>query len=109
MVRRQRSGVMDRTFGAVVDFGLGFVLNTPSVQGRPMPYGYGPHASLEAFGHSGSQCSCAFADPVHGLSVAWWFDGMPGEPVHQARQRDVNAAVYRDLGRNGAVGSVALA
>ncbi|MEI6342919.1 MAG: serine hydrolase domain-containing protein [Verrucomicrobiota bacterium] len=109
MVRRQRSGVTDRTFGAVVDFGLGFVLNTPSVQGRPMPYGYGPHASLEAFGHSGSQCACAFADPVHGLSVAWWFDGMPGEPVHQARQRDVNAAVYRDLGRNDAIGSGALA
>lgn len=95
-VARQRSGKHDRTFLATVDFGLGFVLNTPQPGGRPMPYGYGAHASPRAFGHSGNQSSCAFADPDRRLAVAWVTDGMPGEPLHQRRQHALNTAVYED-------------
>ncbi len=98
LVRPQRAGVVDRTFGAVMSMGLGFILNTGASGGLPTPYGYGPHASARAFGHSGSQSTCAFADPAHGLAVAWCFCGMPGEPIHQRRQREVNAAIYQDLG-----------
>ena len=95
---RQRVGRFDRTFQAVVDMGLGFVLNTVSPGDRPMPYGYGIHASPGTFGHSGSQSGCGFADPLHRLAVSWWCNGMPGEGVHQRRQREVNTAIYEDLG-----------
>lgn len=98
MVRPQRAGVVDRTFGAVMTFGHGLILNAGAAGERPMPYGYGPHASDRVFGHSGSQSTCAFADPAHGWAVAWCFCGMPGEAIHQRRQREVNAAVYQDLG-----------
>jgi CubicO group peptidase (beta-lactamase class C family) len=60
-------------------------------------YGFGPAASASTFGHSGNQSSCAFVDPANDLVVAWATDGMPGEPAHQQRQRDINAAVYRDI------------
>lgn len=92
-VQRHRQGLHDRTFQAMVDMGHGFLLNTPS-----MPYGYGAHAGPEAFGHSGAQTGCGFADPAHGLAVAWFCNGMPGEPAHQRRQHAVNTAIYEDLG-----------
>jgi CubicO group peptidase (beta-lactamase class C family) len=93
-VTRQRIGMFDHTFKAVVDWGLGFVINS----GPDAPYNYGVHASLDTFGHSGSQCSCAFCDPQRKLVVAWVCNGRPGEPKHQARQRAVNDAIYEDLG-----------
>ena len=92
-VARHRSGVRDRTFQAVVDMGRGFLLNTPG-----MPYGYGPHAGSDTFGHSGAQTGCGFADPAYQLAVAWFCNGMPGEPGHQRRQLQVNQAIYEDLG-----------
>ena len=92
---RQRVGRKDLTFGAVIDWGYGFLMN--SKDGGRVPYGYGPHASPDAFGHSGNQSSCAFADPAHGLVVAWATNGQPGELAHQKRQRAVNAAIYEDL------------
>ena len=92
-LRRHRQGLHDRTFQAVVDMGHGFLLNTPS-----MPYGYGSLAGPDAFGHSGAQTGCGFADPAHGLAVAWLCNGMPGEPAHQRRQRAVNTAIHEDLG-----------
>lgn len=95
---RQRAGALDLTFGAVVDMGLGWVLSTAGAGGQAMPYGYGPHAGARCFGHSGRQSACAFGDPDAGVAVAWCFNGMPGERIHQARQREVNAAVYEDLG-----------
>lgn len=97
MLRPQRSGVFDRTFMAVIDLGLGFILNSDRPGQRPAPYGYGPSAGPRAFGHSGNQSSCAFADPDRDLAVAWLCTGMPGEPAHQQRQREINAAIYRDL------------
>lgn len=94
----QRRGIHDRTFQAVIDFGLGFILNTPRPDGAPMPYGYGAAAGPRTFGHSGNQSSCAFADPDARLAVAWACNGLPGEPVHQRRQHQLNTALYRDLG-----------
>jgi CubicO group peptidase (beta-lactamase class C family) len=94
---RHRAGMFDHTFKCTLDFGLGFLIDSKQYAGEHA-YGYGAHASSEAFGHSGNQSSCAFADPVHGLVVAWVCTGMPGDARHDARQRAINAAVYEDLG-----------
>lgn len=98
LTRPQRAGLHDATFRHVVDFGLGFVLNSNRHGVDTLPYGYGPAAGRGTFGHSGSQSSCAFADPEHDLVVAWVCNGLPGEPRHQQRQRALNAAIYADLG-----------
>jgi CubicO group peptidase (beta-lactamase class C family) len=97
MVSRQREGMFDETFKQTVDWGWGLKLDSKRY-GKLETYGYGPHASDATFGHSGNQCGCAFADPEHELVVAWVVNGMPGEPKHQARQNDINAALYEDLG-----------
>ena len=60
--------------------------------------GYGGYASDEAFGHSGAQSSCAFADPARKLVVAWSCNGLPGERLHQRRAREINSAIYDDVG-----------
>jgi len=102
---RHRRDTMDRTFRAVMDWGLGFMPNNArhdaeNAQTHPVatPYGFGPHASEQAFGHGGNQSSAAFADPLHSLAVVVVFNGMPGEPEHQRRMHDVLAAIYEDLG-----------
>jgi CubicO group peptidase (beta-lactamase class C family) len=95
---RQRTGLFDHTFQHVVDWGLGFILNSNRYGRETVPYGYGRHCSEETFGHSGSQSSTVFADPAHGLVVAWVFNGMPGERLHQKRAREVNTMIYEDLG-----------
>ena len=95
--RRHRSGMFDNTFGAVVDMGLGFILDS-KMHGRvDVPYGYGPHASDDTFGHGGSQSCTGFADPQHGLAVAVMFDTMPGEKPHQQRMFNTLKALYEDL------------
>ncbi|GIW75975.1 MAG: serine hydrolase [Phycisphaerae bacterium] len=101
MIRRQRTGMFDETFKQVVDWGLGFKLDSKRY-GRPESYGYGPYASETTFGHSGNQCSCAFADPENELVVAWCCNGMPGEDRHQVRQEAIHRAIYEDLGLTGA-------
>lgn len=95
--KRQRVGMFDHTFKCVLDFGLGFLVDSKQYAGEH-PYGYGRHASSETFGHGGNQSSCAFADPKHGLVVAWICTGMPGDRAHDERARAINAAVYEDLG-----------
>lgn len=97
MVARQRENLFDETFKQTVDWGWGLKLDSKRY-GQQETYGYGPHASDHTFGHSGNQCACAFADPAHGLVVAWCVNGMPGEPKHQARQNAIHKAVYEDLG-----------
>lgn len=92
---RQRVGLKDQTFGAVLDWGYGFLMNDD--RGKRLPYGYGPHASADTFGHSGNQSSCAFGDPAHDLAVAWVTNGLPGEIAHQRRQHTLNTAIYQDL------------
>src|SRR5262249_37946222 len=96
LIRPQRVGMFDHTFKHAMDWGLGFILNTP--RDPTMPYGFGDHASPRAFGHSGAESSCAFADPAHQLVVSWVCNGMPGDAAHQARQRAINTAIYEDLG-----------
>ena len=39
-----------------------------------------------------------FADPEHGLVVAWATNARIGEPRHNARNRAINTAIYEDLG-----------
>jgi CubicO group peptidase (beta-lactamase class C family) len=106
MTARHRAGMYDRTFNRIVDFGLGFIIDSKQYKDPrhatepnppPPPYGYGPHASPRTFGHSGAQSSSAFADPEYGLAVAWVCNGRPGEARHQARQHAINGAIYEDL------------
>ncbi|MBL9136965.1 MAG: beta-lactamase family protein [Verrucomicrobiales bacterium] len=96
--RPHRVGMFDRTFRHTIDFGLGFLVNSNRHGWDTVPYGYGRHASDRAYGHSGAQSSCAFADPDRGLVVAWACNGLPGEPRHQERQRAIHTALYEDLG-----------
>ena len=95
---RRREGMNDQTFRHVIDWGYGFIIDSNRHGPESVPYGYGRHCSEETFGHSGSQSSCAFADPALGLVVAWVCNGMPGEPAHQTRARELNTAIYEDLG-----------
>jgi CubicO group peptidase (beta-lactamase class C family) len=102
LVRRHRTGEMDRTFKYPLDWGLGFLINTPNPSGDIIPYGYGAHASPDAFGHSGAETSCGFADPRDNLVVCWLCNGGPGERRHQRRQHAINGAIYEDLGLDAA-------
>ena len=97
MVARHRVGMYDHTFRHVMDWGLGFVLNSNQYGAETVPYGYGSFASGRTYGHGGSQSSSAFADPENGLVVALVCNGMPGEPAHDRRMRAVHAAIYQDL------------
>jgi CubicO group peptidase (beta-lactamase class C family) len=104
MTARHRVNTLDKTFNAILDWGLGFMINS-SIYGNPLtPYQFGPHASARTFGHSGNQSSSAFADPVNGVVVAVVFNGLPGEAKHQERIRDVLRAVYEDLSLAPALG-----
>lgn len=102
MTSRQRQGMVDQTFKQVVDWGLGVSINSahhaPGNAWHRIPYGYGPHASRDTFGHGGAQSSIAFADPAYGLAVGIVFNGMPGEAKHQQRVNPVLEALYEDLG-----------
>lgn len=95
---RHRAGLRDETFGAVIDWGLGMMVNSWHYEGRPAPYGYGDSASPRTFGHGGSQSSLAFADPDAGLAAVLIFNGMAGEEGHHRRTQPVVNALYEDLG-----------
>lgn len=98
MCARHRAGLRDETFGAVVDWGLGVMVNSWHYEQRPAPYGYGDHASLRAFGHGGAQSSVGFADPDAGLAAVVVFNGLAGEQGHHRRTQPVLSALYEDLG-----------
>lgn len=93
----QRVGKFDQTLGHIVDFGLGFLLDSNRYGPDTVPYGYGRHCSPRTFGHGGSQCSQGYCDPEHRLVVAYIFNGRPGEGQHQRRARALNDAIYQDL------------
>ena len=93
---RHRTGMFDATFKTPIDWGLGFLLNSPQPQPE-LPYGYGPQASPRTFGHGGAQSSGAFCDPERGLVVAYVFNGMPGEDRHHERRKSLLAAIEEDL------------
>jgi len=108
LTARHRVGMVDKTFRRPLDWGLGFVVNSryPSRErshsrdgDEPVPYGYGPHASPRAYGHSGYRTSAAFADPEHGLVVALALNGAPGDDQHLRRIDRLCGAIYEDLGR----------
>ena len=92
-----RVGMYDNTFRHTMDWGLGFLINSARYGPGPAPYGYGPHASPRTFGHGGSQCATAFADPERGLAVAIVWNGRPGEARHDQRLRETLTALYEDL------------
>lgn len=98
MTSRHREGAPDRTFGHVIDWGLGLMVNSFHYRGRPTSYGYGDHAGRDAFGHGGSQSSLVFADPTVGLSVALICNGRPGEAANHRRTQPVITALYEELG-----------
>jgi CubicO group peptidase (beta-lactamase class C family) len=98
LTARHRTGLLDHTFKTVVDWGLGFIINSWFYGNENLPYSYGPLASRRTFGHSGAQSSTAFADPERKLVVAAVFNGMCGEVRHARRQRDLCATIYEDLG-----------
>jgi CubicO group peptidase (beta-lactamase class C family) len=80
-----------------MDWGLGFIINSARYGADTVPYGYGPHASPPTFGHGGSQCCTAFADPEYELAAAIIWNGRPGEAPHNQRLRETLAALYQDL------------
>jgi CubicO group peptidase (beta-lactamase class C family) len=86
---RHRTDMLDETFGIVVDWGLGFVIDNS---------GMGRYCSRRAFGHGGHQSSIAFCDPEHEVVVAVVCNGMPGRERHSARLDAISSAVYVDLG-----------
>jgi CubicO group peptidase (beta-lactamase class C family) len=94
---RHRAGMLDHTFQHVLDWGLGFIVNSRQY-GAAVPYGYGGHASPRTFGHSGYRSSTGFADPEQGLAVALAFNGTPSDEAHERRIRGVLDALYLDLG-----------
>ncbi len=98
MTTRQREGKFDRTFQHQLDFGLGLMINSNQYGAETVPYGFGRYASPETFGHGGAQSSIAFADPQHQLVVVAIANGCPGEERHNQRFRELNSAIYEDLG-----------
>lgn len=98
LTRPQRVGMFDQTFRHIMDWGLGFLVNSNRYGEETVPYGFGRYASSQTFGHGGAQSSMAFCDPAHQLVVAWICDGMCGEPRHHQRNRAINTAIYEALG-----------
>jgi CubicO group peptidase (beta-lactamase class C family) len=86
---RHRTEMMDETFGIVLDWGLGFAIDT---------FAMGRYCSRRTFGHGGHQSSVAFCDPDNGVVVAYVCNGMPGRDRHNARLAAVSSAAYVDLG-----------
>lgn len=97
LTARHRTGMRDHTFQHVMDWGLGFIVDSNLWGADTVPYGYGPHSSRRTYGHSGYRSVAAFADPAHGLAVALAFNGTPSHEDHEARIRQVLGALYRDL------------
>jgi CubicO group peptidase (beta-lactamase class C family) len=98
LTARHRAGMLDLTFRHVLDWGVGFQLNSNQYGVDTVPYGFGPHASYRTFGHNGHQSTSAFADPEPNLVVIVLCNGMPGEAAHDRRMREIHTAIYQDLG-----------
>lgn len=98
LTRKHRVGMFDETFQHKIDWGLGFIVNSVQYGPQTVPYSFGLHASPDTFGHGGFQSSCGFADPQHQLVVAVVLNGTPGEARHSKRIRQINSAIYEDLG-----------
>lgn len=86
---RHRTGMHDETFGIVVDWGLGFIIDSPI---------YGPHSSPRTFGHGGARSSVAFCDREVGLVVGLVCNGMAEQSRHYERMAAICNAIYEDVG-----------
>jgi CubicO group peptidase (beta-lactamase class C family) len=95
---RHRTGMFDHTFRHVMDWGLGFVVDSNQYGWETVPYGFGRHCSPRTFGHGGRQSSVGFCDPEFGLVAALVCNGTPGEARHNERMRAILTALYEDLG-----------
>lgn len=89
MLRPAREGMVDATFGHIMDFGLGVILNGNRYGAATVPYGFGTHAGGKSFGHGGARSSIAFADPAAGFTAAVFLNGRVPETEHQPRMRDL--------------------
>lgn len=98
LTARHRVGLYDHTFRHVMDWGLGFIVNSAIYDQPALPYAYGRHASRRTYGHSGYRSSTAFADPEHRLVVALATNGTPSDADHLARMAALCDAIYEDLG-----------
>ena len=101
MTARHRCGLPDFSFeNQKLDWGLGLALDSRVHHGGGVHlYGYGPHASPRAFGHSGFRTTLAFCDPAHDLVVACSWNGMVADDrIHSDRQNALCGAIYEDLG-----------
>jgi len=96
MIDRHRVGSFDQTLGHIIDYGLGFIIDSNRYGADTVPYGYGRYCSPRTFGHGGSQSSQGYCDPEYSLVVAYLFNGRPGEGQHQRRARAFNEAIYQD-------------
>jgi CubicO group peptidase (beta-lactamase class C family) len=97
LTSRRRIGMVDQTFRHIIDWGLGFIVNSNRYGGDTVPYGFGADAGESTFGHNGFQSSTAFADPEHRLVVAVVCNGCPGNEAHDRRMREIDAAIYADV------------
>jgi CubicO group peptidase (beta-lactamase class C family) len=95
---RHRVGLVDQTFRAKLDWGLGVIVNSAHYGEPRVPYGYGPHSGPRTWGHSGARSSVGFHDPDAGLVVALAVNGLPADEVHRARFERLTSAIYEDLG-----------
>jgi CubicO group peptidase (beta-lactamase class C family) len=98
MITRHRAGLVDETFGQIIDWGLGVMVNSWHYRKRAASYGYGDHAGWRAFGHGGAESTLSFADPEKELAVAIICNGMPGEARNHRRTQRIVNAIYADLG-----------
>lgn len=89
MTARHRIGMFDETFRVVIDWGLGFVIDSMI---------YGRHCSPRTFGHGGFRSSVAFADPECEVVAAVVTNGMPDDRRHYPRFSAISSAIYEDLG-----------
>jgi len=89
MLRPERHGKTDATFGHIVDFGLGMILNSNRYGAATVPYGFGTFAGEKSFGHGGARSSIAFADPHFAFSAALFLNGRVPETEHQPRMRNL--------------------
>lgn len=89
MLRPMRSGKLDSTFGHIVDFGFGVILNSNRHGAETVPYGFGTRAGTRAFGHGGARSSIAFADPDFDFTAAIFLNGRVPETEHQPRMRRI--------------------
>jgi CubicO group peptidase (beta-lactamase class C family) len=86
---RHRTGMHDETFGVVIDWGLGFIIDSAI---------YGRHSSPRTFGHGGARSSVGFHDPEADLVVTLVFNGMAERGRHYRRLAATCEAIYDDLG-----------